>query len=58
VFVRPNIVAVGGQSVELWDLEKSAHVGGWDKPVTTLASAAGTLLAGDVEGTIWEIDVP
>jgi WD40 repeat protein len=57
VFVRPTVVAVGGQSVNLWDLETSRHVGRWDKPVTTMVSALGRLLVGDTEGNIWEVDV-
>lgn len=57
VFVRPNILAVGGERVDLWDLERSEHLGTLDKPVTTLVSAAGKLLAGDAQGTIWEVDL-
>lgn len=55
VFLRPGVVAVGGQSVDVWDLAGSRHVGKWDKPVTALADAQGKLFAGDTHGNIWEI---
>ncbi len=57
MFVRPNVVAVGGQCVDLWDLERNVHLGQWDKPITTMATAAGKLVVGDAEGTIWELNV-
>ncbi len=56
VFIRPNIVVVGGQSVDVWDLESSQHVGRWDKPVRTMISVQGKLFVGDTEGNIWEVD--
>lgn len=56
-FVRPNVVAIGGEHVDVWDLEASRHMGRWDKPVTALISLEGKLVAGDAEGNIWEVDV-
>jgi len=56
VFLRPNVVAVGAQSIDLWDLETNEHVGRWDKPVTAMISAFGKLFVGDAEGNIWELD--
>jgi hypothetical protein len=57
VFMAPNVVAVGGQTVDVWDLETSLHIGRWDKPVTTMISALGKLFVGDVDGNIWEVEV-
>lgn len=54
-FVRPNVVAVGGQSVDVWDLDQSQHLGRWDKPVTAMVAALGTLFVGDTDGNIWKI---
>lgn len=56
-FVRPNVVAIGGAGVDVWDLASSRHLGRWDKPVTALISLGGKLLVGDIEGNIWEVDV-
>lgn len=55
VFIRAGIVAVGGQSVDLWDLAASRHLGRWDKPMTTMATAQGKLIVGDARGNIWDI---
>lgn len=56
VFVRPNVVAIGGAHVDVWDLGTSRHLGRWDKPVTALISVCGKLIAGDKEGNIWEVN--
>ncbi len=56
VFVRPNVVAIGGQSVDIWDLEANLHLGRWDKPATAMVSAQGKLFVGDAEGNIWELN--
>lgn len=56
VFIRAGVVAVGGQSVDIWDLAASRHLGQWDKPVAAMAAAQGKLFVGDAEGNIWEVD--
>jgi WD40 repeat protein len=56
VFVRPNVVAIGGAHLDVWDLGTSRHLGRWDKPVTTLISVCGKVIAGDNEGNIWEVN--
>lgn len=55
VFVRPHVVAVGGQTVDIWDLETSQHLGRWDKPVTAMAAASGQLFVGDAQGGVWRV---
>lgn len=55
VFVRPNVVALGGAHVDVWDLGASRHLGRWDKRVTALIAVRGKVIAGDIEGNIWEV---
>lgn len=54
-FVRPGVVAVGGQSVDVWDLPASRHLGTWDKPVAAMRAAQDKLFVGDAAGNIWEL---
>ena len=55
VFVRPGILAAGGEGLDVWDAATSRHLGRWSSPVTCLATGGGTLLAGDAKGGVWVV---
>lgn len=57
VFVRRGVLAVGGDGLDLWDLEAGTHLGRLDQAVTALCAQAGQLYAGDAKGRVFRIDV-